>query len=107
MWSTAICWPPTPGAAGVTTGRSKACGWAGRCGGTGFRGAISPPPGGLQREGLAPPGDRPPVAARSTALVSAGGCKLAQGDYGGARPLVEEGLAIARVLEDRKGIARC
>ena len=58
-------------------------------------------------EALVRRGAQQPTAARATALVSAGGCRLAQGDYGGARQRVEEGLSICRGMGDMRGVARC
>lgn len=46
-----------------------------------------------------------PAEARVKALRAAAGIALGQADYPAARALHEEGLAIARVLGDREGIA--
>ena len=58
-------------------------------------------------EALGRPGAGGRDSARATALVRAGGFALFEGEYDGARPLVEESLAISRELRDRQGVARC
>jgi tetratricopeptide (TPR) repeat protein len=67
---------------------------------------------GYQTEGrehltglLALPGTKPYTAARAGALERAGAWASSQGDYGAARALLEESLAIFRELGDNAGIA--
>jgi predicted ATPase/class 3 adenylate cyclase len=54
---------------------------------------------------LALPGAEARTAARANALQSAGMLARRQGDYGAARALLEESLAIRRELGDKGGIA--
>jgi hypothetical protein len=55
---------------------------------------------------LALPGAEVRTAARAKALWEAGGLAWLQGDYGTARALLEESLAINRELGDKWGIAQ-
>ena len=54
---------------------------------------------------LAHPGGQERTKARADALNGAGMLTWGQGDYGGARGLYEESLAIGRALGDKRGIA--
>ena len=51
-------------------------------------------------------GGSEPTPMRAKALVRAGGFAMYQTDAAAAQPLIEESLAIYRLLGDRKGIAR-
>jgi tetratricopeptide (TPR) repeat protein len=48
----------------------------------------------------------PPSPARAKVLVRAGAFALVQADYAGARPLIEESLAVSRELGDAPGVTR-
>ena len=50
--------------------------------------------------------DKSPTHERANALVRAGGMALYLADPAGARPLIEESLAISRSLDDARGVAR-
>lgn len=48
-----------------------------------------------------------PAAVRAKVLIQAGELAESQGEYARARALLGEGLALSRVLDDRRGIASC
>ncbi len=69
---------------------------------------LAPPPaeGGTPRSAVAAT-HRARTAPRAKALACAGILAYYQGDFGGARSLLEESLAIKQDLGDKLGIAEC